>query len=462
MYHNLSHIHFMGIGGIGMSGIAKILSSQGYKISGCDKDLKQDTIKELQDLGCTINENHCGIICQDKTINYLVYSSIINQDHPEINIAKKNNTIILKRASMLAELMRTKYSIAIGGSHGKTTTTSLIAHLLIQNLLDPTIIIGGKLKSINSNAQYGTGKFIVVEADESDKSIQELSSTIGIVTNIDLEHLDTFKNITEIKETFKKFLNKIPFYGKAIICLDDENNKELIKELNQKIITYAIDSKADIQAKNILLKKDNSEFDLFKNENFLGKINLSIAGKHNILNSLAAIALGLEIEIPFNKIQESMSNFSGVERRFAFHGTYKNAEIFDDYGHHPKEIDATLKVARLKAKNKLKVIFQPHRYSRTFHLWNDFIDILSIQDIDELIITDIFPAGEEPIPEINSENLVKSIINKNNNINIKYMSQKENFIEIKNYLKKTIEKDDLILFLGAGKVYELAKNIINL
>ena len=334
--------------------------------------------------------------------------------------------------------------------------------MLIQNLLDPTIIIGGKLKSINSNAQYGTGKFIVVEADESDKSIQELSSTIGIVTNIDLEHLDTFKNITEIKEAFKNFLNKIPFYGKAIICLDDENNKELIKELNQKIITYAIDSKADIQAKNILLKKDNSEFDLFKNEIFLGKINLSIAGKHNILNSLAAIALGLEIEIPFDKIQESMNNFSGVERRFTFHGTYKDAEIFDDYGHHPKEIDATLKVARLKAKNKLKVIFQPHRYSRTFHLWNDFIAILSIQDIDELIITDIFPAGEEPITEINSENLVKSIINKNNNINIKYMSQKENFIEIKNYLKKTIEKDDLILFLGAGKVYELAKDIINL
>lgn len=454
MYHKTSHIHFMGIGGIGMSGIAKILKLNGYKISGCDNNLNQSTIEELRSIGCQIN-NHNGSICQSESVNYLVYSSAIDKENIEIKNAEQKNIPVIKRATMLAELMRDKYAIAVGGSHGKTTTSSLISQILLDNNIDPTVIIGGRLKTISSNAYFGKSKFMVVEADESDKSIEQLKPTIAIVTNIDLEHLETYKNLEEIKDTFRKFLDQLPFYGLAIICADDPNANLLAQTIKQKVTTYGLNN-GDIRATKIEIGDSYSEFEVTKNNLALGKIKLNIAGKHNILNSLASIAASLELNLNFDQIKQSLENFKGVERRFSYHGNYLGAEIFDDYGHHPKEIEATLAVARKRSKNKLRVVFQPHRYTRTASLWHDFIRVLNSSDIDELIITDIFPASEQPIININSQSLVESIAKANKNLTVRYQVASKDFTEIKNHLDSVIQPNDLILFLGAGKVYELA------
>ena len=456
MYHLTTHMHFMGIGGIGMSGIAKVLRQQGYTISGCDNNIEQETIKELSELGCKISAGHCGTECNNKKINYLIYSSAIDINHPEIVNAIANKVKVVQRAEMLAELMKSKFSIAVGGSHGKTTTSSLISHILLHNQYDPTIIVGGKLKNLGSNAHSGKSKLMVIEADESDKSIEKLFPSIAVVTNIDLEHLDTFNNINEITNTFAKFLDKLPFYGKAIICNDDLQCQELTDCCNLDFITYGIDNYSNYMARNILLTAAYSEFDLFINNSFINKIKLNIPGKHNVLNSLAAIAVSSLIDIPIDKIQTALKTFQGIERRFSLNGYYKGASIFDDYGHHPKEIEATLEMARLCVKNKLRVVFQPHRYTRTYYLWKDFIKILANPKIDELIITDIYPAGEAEIKNINSQRLINEIIQANINMKATYIPASDNFGKIKEHLDICLEDGDLILILGAGKVHKLA------
>ncbi len=455
MYRKKSHIHFIGIGGIGMSGIATILKYQGYTISGCDLDLDQHNVKTLKTLGCTIYHGNNTPACNDESIDILVYSSAIKKEYPEIIQAQQRGIPTIPRALMLAELMRTKYSVAISGSHGKTTTTSLIAHILMEASIDPTVIIGGNLKALSSNARLGNGDFVIVEADESDRSFLHLDATLAIVTNIDLEHLETYKDLDDIKQTFVQFLNNIPFYGKAIVCIDDENIRSILPMPHIKIITYGIEHKADITATDIVLNSDHSLFTAWRKQEKLGTIHFAMPGKHNILNALGAISLALDIGTSFATIAQALKSFKGIDRRFSYCGQYKGAEIFDDYGHHPKEIENTLKVARNRATGKVIVLFQPHRYSRTHKLWHVFIDMFLRAEIDHLIVTDIYPASEAPIEHITSELFVRQIKDQNPSFYIEYVPYDARFDALKNALDSVITANDLVVLQGAGKINKL-------
>jgi len=488
MYLKKAHIHFMGIGGIGMSGIAKILKYQGYKISGCDLNLQQQSVQELINIGCHISSSHNSSLCLDKSIDILVHSSAINLLDPEIVQAQKRQIPIIPRALMLAELMRTKYGIAIAGAHGKTTTTSMVSQILIEAGMNPTVIIGGHLKSISTNAQLGGGDFLVAEADESDRSLLHLQSTLALVTNIDLEHLETYKDLDDIKKTFKRFLSNLPFYGKAIVCIDDENVRSILPLKHTRTLKYGTDPKlADVYPTDISLNTDHSIYTVWHNKIKLGKIKINMPGHHNLLNSLGAISIALDLDISFETIKAALENFKGIERRFSYHGKFKGAEVFDDYGHHPNEIIQTLKVARKRAKKKLHVIFQPHRYSRTSKLWNKFLEAFSSSintnnsnsesntsssssySIDNLIITDIYPASEAPIANITSENLVQELNNisqktskspKSNTPQISYVPMEQDFHSLITKIKQNADSDDLILLLGAGRVNQMAELLV--
>ncbi len=457
------HVHFVGIGGIGMSGIAKILKYQGYTISGCDLDLEQKSVRDLVSIGCQVFNGNNTPLCHDPTIDILVYSSDIKVHHPEIVRAQERGIPTISRALMLAELMRTKYSIAIAGAHGKTTTTSMVSHILIEAQLDPTVIIGGHLKSISTNARWGAGDFLVAEADESDRSITRLHPTIGVVTNIDLEHLDTYSGLEDIKATFTQFLSNIPFYGKAIVCVDDPHVCSLLPTLPHiKTVKYGFEPKADLFAQEVILEKDHSLFNVYSRSQVasLGAIYLTMPGRHNVLNALAAIAVALDLEIPFETIAQALKNFKGVERRFSFKGTYKGAELFDDYGHHPTEIFNTLLVARRRASNRLIVLFQPHRFTRTHKLWQDFVDLFAHSQIDHLIITDIYPASEAPIENVTSLLLVQALKQKQPACNVTYVPYEPTLAAVKTSIDPILQDGDLVLLLGAGRINKFADLVV--
>lgn len=458
MYRKKAHVHFVGIGGIGMSGIATILKHQGYDVSGCDLDMDQHSIKNLKQIGCTIYLGNNTPYCHDSSIDILVYSSAVRPHNPEIVAAQERGIPTIPRALMLAELMRTKYSIAIAGSHGKTTTTSLIAHILMEAHMDPTIIIGGHLKTISTNARLGSGDFLIAEADESDRSLIRLFPTIAVLTSISLEHLDTYSDLDDIKATFKQFLNNIPFYGKAIMCLDDANVRSLLPMPHIKIVKYGIDTAADIYASDYSLLPDHSLFTVWQKDEPkpLGNVHVAMPGKHNILNALAAITVSLDLGIDFDTVAHALSTFKGVDRRFTYKGTYQGVEIFDDYGHHPYELYNTFLVARRRAHGKLIVAFQPHRFSRTDKLWNDFVKLFVESPIDHLIITDIYPASEAPIPEITGQNLVKAIASQNPRCSVTYAPLEDSFTSINKALATIMHEGDLLLLQGAGKINKLA------
>lgn len=461
MYNKKMHLHFVGIGGIGMSGIATILRLQGYTISGCDIDLDKKSIKDLQAIGCNIFQGNNNQYCHDSSINVLIYSSAINPTNsPEIIAAQQRGIPTIPRAVMLAELMRTKFSIAIAGAHGKTTTTSLISHILIEARKDPTVIIGGHLHALSTNAHFGLGDFLVAEADESDRSLIYLQATLAVVTNIDLEHLDVYSDIEDIKKTFLHFLHNLPFYGTAIVCTDNEHVRSLLPLAHTKIIKYGLlQDHADLWANNIELHPEYSTFIAHFKNNVLGHVTLNIPGLHNIQNALAAIALAQELEIPFSVIESALASFKGVDRRFTYRGSYKNADIFDDYGHHPEEIRNSLQVAKKRTKNKLVVVFQPHRYSRTQKLWQEFLTMFYNSAINHLIITDIYSANEEPINCVNAASLVQAIKAMHPNFLVDYVPYDENFTAIKQQLEQCVAANDLILIQGAGKIYKLAYNL---
>lgn len=457
MYRKKAHIHFLGIGGIGMSGIAKILLNQGYTISGCDLDLEQKSIEDLRQLGCLVYQGNNTPQCADNSIDILVYSSALKADNPEIFAAQQRGIPTIPRALMLAELMRTKYSIAIAGAHGKTTTTSMISHILIEAHRDPTVIIGGHLKNISTNARFGKGDFLVAEADESDRSFLRLYPTLAVVTNIDEEHLDVYRDLDDIKETFKNFLANIPFYGKAIVCIDDEHIRSLLPLPHIKALKYGLTTDADIYATDINLAPDHSTCTVWQKDIPLGTLSITMPGRHNVLNALAALTVALDLGVSFEQCAQALAHFKGVERRFSFKGTYKGAEIFDDYGHHPTEIYNTLLVARRRARNKLIVAFQPHRFSRTKALWQDFIEVFRTSGIDHLMVTDIYPASEAPLEHITSERLVAELQAANPRCVVTYAPMDDSFSAIKNALEPLITADDLLLTLGAGKMNKLAE-----
>lgn len=466
MYRKKTHLHFVGIGGIGMSGIAKILRNQGYTISGCDLDTEQKSVKELMQQGCTVSHGHLTDICKNPAIDVLVYSSDVKPNNPELLAAQERGLPTIRRGAMLAEIMRTKYSIAIAGSHGKTTTTSMIAHILIEAGIDPTVIIGGNLKNISANARLGSGDFIVAESDESDRSFLYLYATFAVVTNIDLEHLDTYTDLHDIKETFQKFLNNIPFYGKAILCVDDPNIRSLLPMPHLKTIKYGLEDQiglADIWAEQLMLHPEHSTFILRHKQHAqpLGEVTLSMPGRHNTLNALAATALSLELGVPFETIAHALSTFKGVDRRFSFRGHCNGAQVFDDYGHHPTEIFNTLQVARMQTKGKLTMVFQPHRYTRTHKLWQQFVDLFAVAPIDNLIITDIHTAHETPIDGVSSKQLVQAIATHQPHAKVTYVPIDSDFEHILEAIKPLAQPEDVILLQGAGKINKLSEKLIN-
>ncbi len=457
MYKKFEIIHFTGIGGAGMSGIAEVLKNLGYEVRG--SDLKEsETTKRLEALGININIGHRAE--NIKGAHVVVVSSAVSSANPEVVAAGKHSIPVIPRVEMLAELARLKYSVLIAGSHGKTTTTSLIASLLASGGLDPTVVIGGKWKGIRGNAKLGQGEFLVAEADESDGSFLKLSPTIAVITNIDREHLDFFKNIDELKSAFLSFVNRVPFYGLSVLCADNEHVKELLPRIQRRFITYGLGEGVDLAGKNIKIKGFKMEFEAVSGGESIGIFEVPLPGVHNVYNSLAAIGTALELELDMNSVRQAFKKFSGIQRRFEFKGEISGIRIFDDYGHHPAEITATLKAAReviaqLKGESEGRVValFQPHRYTRTRDLLSDFFKAFA--DADKVILMDIYPAGEEPLSGINSEVLFKGI--KDTGKAAVYL---RNRAEIPGYLEGELKKGDMLLTLGAGDVWKQGEEVL--
>lgn len=467
MYKIDTHFHFIGIGGIGMSALATILAQQGYRVSGCDRDMEQKSIKNLRALGCTIINGNGSPECFDPSIDILVYSSAIRSNNPEIKAAIDRGIPVISRAQLLAELMKQKFSIAVAGSHGKTTTSSLLAHVLLDAEIDPTIIVGGHLQELGTNARLGTGRFLVAEADESDRSFTLLYPAIAVVTNIDLEHLDTYKDIDDIIDVFVQFVSRLPWYGKVIACIDNEHVRTMLQQLPpsfcHRVITYGLHEDADIRALAHHLGATSSTASIEVFGKKIDGVTINLPGIHNLVNALAVIAVGNEIGIPLETIATSLATFSGVEQRFTYRGLFNGAEVFDDYGHHPTEIAHVIPVAKKRAQQRLVMVFQPHRYTRTEKLWDDFVklfaDALTKKEIDTLIITDIFPASEDPIPGITSEKFVEAIKALAPGNHVIYLPLDESAAALTQYLTDHVKADDLLLFQGAGKINKISEKL---
>jgi len=444
-------IHFIGIGGSGMSGIAEVLINQNYDVSGSDQ-VQSPITDHLKSLGAKIYFNHKSENVLDKQV--VVVSSAIRDNNPEVKAANEQMIPVIPRAEMLAELMRMKYGIAIAGTHGKTTTTSLVATVLAGGSLDPTVIVGGKIKNMGGHAKLGQSKFLVAEADESDGSFLRLSPTISVVTTLDQEHMDYYHTIQNMKSAFLEFLNKVPFYGSAFICMDDPNLQSLLPKIKKRTITYGLKTQADYTAREISVNKLRTSFTVFHHGKKLGRISSESLGNHNVNNTLAAIAIGMELNIEFSAIANALKSFSGVQRRFEILYQSNSLVIVDDYGHHPNEILATLNTAKMVWPNrKLVVIFQPHRYTRTQLLLEDFYS--SFNDADKLILLDIYAAGEKPIEGIDSRQLVKGI----REFGHKDVDYIEDFDSLVPQLKFSLQPGDIVLTLGAGDIGKLAQKL---
>jgi len=448
----IKNIHFVGIGGIGMSGIAEVLLNLGYHISG--SDLKETEVtRRLRSLGCEISYGHRSENLREADV--VVISSAVRQNNPEVKAAEQRLIPVIPRAEMLAELMRMKIGIAIAGTHGKTTTTSLISTVLAAGGLDPTVVIGGRLNSIGSNARLGQGEFLVAEADESDGSFLKLMPTIAVVTNIDPEHLDFYKGIEEIKETFLHFLEKIPFFGLAVLCLDHPNIQSLLPRLKKRFTTYGLTTQADFQAKEIAFSGLSTSFDVFHQRQGIGRLSLRMPGIHNVYNALATLATAFELNIPFQVVQETLRDFSGIQRRFQIKGEKKGILIVDDYGHHPVEIMATLKAARTGWERRIIAVFQPHRFTRTQTLFKDFLT--AFYDADVLILTDIYPAGEDRIEGVESKALFEGL-REYGHKDVTYLAEKGEIVE---HLLRILSPEDLVITLGAGDIWQVSEELAN-
>ncbi len=452
MYRKQYHIFFVGIGGIGMSGIAELLLTLGYHVSGSDVVLS-DVTDRLKKLGGNIFEGHHAEHIQN--VDVVVTSSAIRTGNPEVRAALEASIPVIPRAEMLAELMRLKYSIAVAGAHGKTSTTSMVASVLAEGGLDPTVVIGGKLKSINTNAVLGEGDFIVAEADESDGSFLKFSPAIAVVTNIDLEHVDFYENIENIKSVFLSFIDRIPFYGLAVLCLDNEAIQEIIPKIKKRFITYGLTAQADVQARDVEFEGMQSRYNVFRKDECYGQVKLNLPGMHNVYNSLATICVGLELDIPFQKIQIALEKIQGVQRRLEVKGDVAGVKVLDDYGHHPTEIKVTLDAIRKSwPGRRLIVIFQAHRYSRTRALYDEFTRAFYQSDL--LILLPIYAAGEDRIEGIDHVMLFDGI-KAHGHKEVKYFNEMADAVRC---LAKMVKEGDLVLTLGAGDVWKAGELLL--
>ena len=452
MYRKKYHIHFVGIGGIGMSGIAELLLNLGYTVSG--SDLKSSDITErLRSLGGVIHEGHAAERIQGADV--VVVSSAVRPDNPEVQAAQRASIPVIPRAEMLAELMRLKYSIAVAGAHGKTTTTSIVAAVLASGGLDPTVVIGGKLIGVGTNAVLGRGDFIVAEADESDGSFLRYSPAIAVVTNIDREHLDFYPDLAAIQRVFLEFIDRIPFYGLAVLCLDNEPIQDLIPHIKKRYTTYGMNPQADFQIRNVVVEGRRTRFSVFRRRRKLGRFKLNLPGIHNVYNATASIAVATELDIPIASIQAALERLSGVQRRLEVRGEVNGVAVVDDYGHHPTEIKMTLQAVReCWPERRLVVVFQPHRYTRTRALLDEFARAFYQSDV--LVVLPIYAASEEPIAGITGQALSERI----NAHGHKQVIFAEGIAAAAAQLKSLLMPGDLLLTLGAGDVWKVGAELL--
>jgi len=457
MFAKIQRVHFVGIGGIGMSGIAEVLLNLGFKISG--SDLKPSAVTErLASLGATVFEEHRPENVGDAEV--VVASSAVAHDNPELAEARTLHIPVIQRAEMLAELMRLKYGIAVAGMHGKTTTTSMVAAVLAASGLDPTVVVGGRVDAMGSNARLGNSQYMVAEADESDRSFLKLSPILAVVTNIDREHMDCYRNMRDVKRAFLDFMDRVPFYGMVVLCNDDPILRRMLPQIPRRVVTYGTRRGSDFHIKVRECGFDNQEnhavsrFDVTYRGSNLGEFRLCVPGAHNVLNATAAIAVGIGLDLQVGQIRAALETFHGVDRRFQLRGKVAGISVIDDYGHHPTEIRATLAAARQCGFRKIHVIFQPHRYTRTRDLMDEFAT--AFQDADNLIILDVYQASEQPIEGVTGEALARKIIETGKR-NATYASS---FADAAKLVYEVATEGDMILTLGAGSVSQLGPMIL--
>jgi len=450
MYGRTHRIHFIGVGGSGMSGLAEVLLNMGYEVSG--SDLKGTEVTDrLVSLGGRVFVGHSASNVEMAQV--VVYSSAVKPDNPELVAARQAGIPVIPRADMLAELMRMKYGVAVGGSHGKTTTTSMIATVLQRGGLDPTIVVGGRLRTIGTNAKLGHGRFLVAEADESDGSFLRLAPAVTVITNIDREHLDHYKDLDDIRQAFVYFANRVPFYGVTVLCADDENVRGILPKVTKRHALYGTRPEAEIRGIALELRAQGSTFQIEAAGRLLGRVELNVPGRHNALNAMAAVAVGLELEIAFSHIAESLAAFHGVGRRFELRGEAGGVRVFDDYGHHPTEIAATLAAAR-GLGGRVLVVFQPHRYSRTDSLRAEFGRCFG--DADLAWVMDVYAAGETPIAGVSGETVVRSAHDQGA-AHVRYAPTAADALEA---VVRDARAGDVLLTLGAGDVSKLADQLL--
>ncbi|HEY3306450.1 MAG TPA: UDP-N-acetylmuramate--L-alanine ligase [Candidatus Binatia bacterium] len=452
MFEKKHRVHFVGIGGIGMSGIAEVLLNLGYSVTGSDLR-KSEATERLSSLGANISLGHRDANLRGDP-SVVVISTAVKFSNPEVLEARRRNIPVIPRAEMLAELMRMKYGVAVAGSHGKTTTTSMIAAILSAAGLDPTMVIGGRVRSLGSNAKLGQGDFLVAEADESDGTFLLLSPTIAVVTNIDREHMDFYQTMDRLTESFLEFINKIPFYGLAVLCLDHPNVRALLPKVKKRYVTYGFSLEAEYIAEDVKLHPMGVEFSVRRGATSLGLLRLRSPGRHSALNALAAIAAAQELEIPFDRIAAGLESFTGIHRRFEVKGEPRGILVIDDYGHHPVEVQATIEAIRESWNRPLTVIFQPHRYSRTRDLFDDFL--ASFDKADRLLLTQIYAAGEEAIAGTSGKSLYQAI-KRRGHLEVEYVANKEEMVE---RLLPKLQSGDIVLTLGAGDIYKVGEKLV--
>jgi UDP-N-acetylmuramate--alanine ligase len=454
MFSTVKKIHFVGIGGIGMSGIAEILLSQGFNVSGSDMNQSENT-DYLVNLGAEVQIGHAESNIEGAEV--VVYSSAVKPlENPETKLALENNIPVIRRAEMLAELSRLNYCIGIAGTHGKTTTTSMVSLILIEAGIDPTVLVGGRLQDFGgTNARLGKGQWIVVEADEYDRSFLQLTPTIAVVNNIESDHLDIYSDINDIYDTFKDFANKVPFYGLVALCLDDLGCKEIYSSINKKIATYGFSRHSMIRGEDPEYDERKSSCKVYKSDELLGTIEIGMPGAHNLTNALAAVTVALQMDIEFDIIKKALKQFNGVFRRFESKGKYRDCLVVDDYGHHPSEVKATLEAAQKGWGKKVICIFQPHTYTRTQEMAEEFG--MSFDNADKLIVTDVYPARELPIEGVTGE-LIANAAKNYGHRNVEYVPDKDN---LKTVLDKLIDDEYVILTVGAGNIFKFAELLVN-
>src|SRR5262245_7416689 len=452
MFKRYQQIHFVGIGGVGMSGIAEVLINMGYRVTGSDAR-RSEAVERLERLGAKVFTGHQPAHLEGAHV--VVYSSAVARDNVEVQVARQRGIPVIPRAEMLAELMRLKYGIAIAGTHGKTTTTSIVATVLAGAGLDPTVVVGGRVHGFGTNARLGQGEFLVAEADESDGSFLKLSPTIAVVTTVDAEHLDHYADLDTIRRAFLEFVNKVPFYGAAVVCLDEPNIQQMIPHIEKRVITYGLESGADLTARRLSFSGLSAQFEVLQRGKALGAATLQVPGRHNVLNALAAIAVALDLEVPFDRVAAALAGFAGVQRRFQVRGEAQGVLVVDDYGHHPAEIRATLAAAKAGFDRRVITVFQPHRYTRTFHLKREFLTAFYQSDV--LVVMDIYPAGEAPIPGVHARDLAEGIA-AHGHREVHYMDGDR--AGIVDFLAESTRRGDLVLTLGAGDVSQIGAEFL--